>query len=85
MARANCVPFYDAYWTFRGATEFERVFNRKPFANLGSDAPAQAQMETLLAEEMQKATTHFGEGRLNPSTIAWVIWRVEQRLLNLKS
>lgn len=34
----------------------------------------------FLFEEMQNATIHFGEGRMNPSTIACILTRVEERL-----
>jgi hypothetical protein len=34
----------------------------------------------FLQEEMQNTTIHFGEGRMNPSTIACVFARVEERL-----
>jgi hypothetical protein len=34
----------------------------------------------LLREELQKATLHFGEGNLNPSTIASIFALIEERV-----
>lgn len=80
--RATCVPFYDTYWIDRGIKEFEVMFKRKPFhgpefdkMNLSKDI-----IQQLMAKEMQKAIAHFGEGRLNPSTIACVFTLIEEQL-----
>lgn len=78
--RATSVPLYDTYWTIRASFEFEQMFGRRPFVGIGL-SEAQFQLaDDLLREEMQNATIHFGEGRLNPITIACVFARVEERL-----
>lgn len=78
--RAHRVKSYDVYWTERGEQEFEKMFGRKPFIGVGLDASHLNLTLAYLWEEMQETTVHFGEGRLNPATIAWVMARVEERL-----
>src|SRR5437899_1035059 len=77
--RATCVPFYDSYWTDRGIQEFERIFRRLPFSTVPPNQyPNPAQLGTLISAKMEEAITHFGEGLLNPSTVAWILWCAEQ-------
>ena len=78
--RATCVGFYDAYWTDRGFEEFARIFRRKAFEGLSYEPGFDELLPLMMREELEKATVHFGEGRMNPATIAWIIWRIEQRL-----
>ena len=78
--RATCVPFYDTYWTMRGIQEFEQMFGRKPFATPEFNDVAEEQPLALLREELRKASVHFGEGNLNPSTIASIFALIEERI-----
>jgi hypothetical protein len=66
------------YWTERGVQEFERMFGRKPFPTPQFDDLAEEHAIKLLREEMQKVTIHFGEGRMNPSTIASIFALIEE-------
>ena len=79
--RAHAVPFYGTYWYERGFREYEFVFGRKAFAgaNLEEALPA---LELALAKYMRQASTHWGQGTLNPATIAWVLRQVEQEVGN---
>jgi len=80
--RAHATPLYDSYWTNRGLDEFERIFKRKPFKALEGALPiSQAMIEAAMNEHIRRICIHFGEGRLNPSTIAWVMFKVEQSLI----
>ena len=78
--RTSCVPFYDMYWTTRGVQEFEKMFGRKPFTTPQFDGLAEGRAVELLREEMRKATIHFGEGRMNPSTMASIFALIEERV-----
>ncbi|MEH2168064.1 MAG: HNH endonuclease [Nostoc sp.] len=78
--RATCVPFYDSYWSIRGYFEFEQMFGRRPFIGIGLDKSQADQVEELLWKEMQNATIHFGEGRMNPATLACIFAKVEETL-----
>jgi hypothetical protein len=78
--RTTCVPFYDLYWTTRGIHEFEKMFGRKPLTSPDFDAVSKKKGLELLRKEMRKVIIHFGEGRLNPSTIASIFALIEERL-----
>lgn len=78
--RAHRVKSYDVYWSERGEEEFERMFGRKPFLGVGLTDAHLVLAETYLIEELESTIVHFGEGRLNPATIACVMARVEERL-----
>lgn len=78
--RNTCVPFYDTYWTHRGFEEYGRIFKKKPFSNLDKTEISNDEVNKLLSAELDKITWHFGEGRLNPSTIACIIAEVESKL-----
>lgn len=78
--RATCVPFYDSYWTIRGNFEFEQMFGRLPFSEIELSESQKQLAEKFFEEEIRNATIHFGEGRMNPSTIACIFARVEERL-----
>jgi ribosomal protein L37E len=81
--RAHAVPLYDTYWTIRGFDEFEKLFKRKPFADVPHDF-SRDEIDEMLSTYMRDVIHHFGEGRLNPSTIAWVLARVEQQIASLR-
>jgi len=78
--RSTCVPFYDLYWTTRGVQEFEQMFGRKPFTSIEFDLVSEENALELLREEIRKATIHFGEGGMNPSTIASILALIEERV-----
>lgn len=78
--RATTVGAYDVYWTLRGAQEFRLMYGRDPFAHLEGRDDLAEHARKLLEEEMLDATIHLGEGRMNPSTLAAVFARVEERL-----
>lgn len=80
--RAHAEPFYDTYWTIRGLKEFELVFGRKAFGQIeGKKIPSDMLVSVvgdLLRDHMKRTSIHFGEGRLNPATIAWLIAQIER-------
>ena len=82
--RANCVPFYDMYWTNRGAEEFEVMFGRPPFSTPAFTSDLIDEAMQIIRTEIDHATIHWGEGRLNPSTIASIFALVEEKLTGLE-
>jgi hypothetical protein len=76
--RAHAVSFYDTYWIYRGFEEFEKLFGRKPFANIDPDISPEKLREAL-EHYKGKICIHFGEGRFNPATIAWTLSQVEEQ------
>jgi hypothetical protein len=82
--RSHAVSFYNTYWTIRGMDEFEKLFERKPFADVSDDF-SHEKINEMLSTYMRSVTHHFGEGRLNPSTIAWILAQVEQQIASLRA
>ena len=70
--KAQKVSLYNTYWTIRGVKEYEEVYKENPIQtmrrlNVKTDA-----FDKFLKQQMNFVTIHFGEGRLNPSTIAGI-------------
>jgi hypothetical protein len=78
--KSTSVSLYDAYWTFRAMEMFEKMFGREPFSNIDQYDLGYKEITSLVKKEIRKGSTHFGEGSINPSTIACVIKEVEERL-----
>lgn len=79
--RKNHRPFYDTYWTHRGLEEYEKLFDRKLFEGVDPEAGSAELAQTVLKEEMARATIHYGQAHLNPVTMACVMREAELRLL----
>ena len=56
------------------------MFGRLPFADINLDEKQVQYTEKLIKEEIKNVTIHFGEGKMNPSTIACILAKVEERL-----
>ncbi len=56
------------------------MFGRKPFSAPEFTPLLEEQARELFEEEKRKAAIHFGEGRMNPSTIAGIFALVEERV-----
>jgi hypothetical protein len=80
--RAHSTTLYDTFWTLRGLEEFEKMFGRKLFSNIDQDGVFQEELNKVLKKSIKSATIHFGEGRLNPSTIACVLYEAEEKILS---
>jgi hypothetical protein len=72
------------YWSVRGAEEFEDMFGRPPFSTQEFSQDMKDEAMQLLCTEIGRATIHWGEGRLNPSTIASIFALVEEKITGLK-
>jgi hypothetical protein len=70
--RRYAVALYDTDWLIRGFEEFERIFGRKPFVSAQEDVPKE-RVQDAYRRVREAMTVHFGEGRLNPSSVAWMI------------
>jgi hypothetical protein len=75
--RRYAVSLYDTDWIIRGFEEFERIFKRKPFVGVNEDIP-EAKIFEALKKYRQRAIIHYGEGRPNPSTMAWLFSQIEK-------
>jgi hypothetical protein len=73
--RSRAVPFYDTEWIISGLEEYQRLFGKRPFT--GSNSLDVSKLKSAIRDFRRQAIIHFGEGRPNPSTLAWVIAKVE--------
>jgi hypothetical protein len=83
--RSNSGSTYDSFWTQKGFEEYERMFERKAFSEIEESDEALIKLKALLKKEMNNTVAHFGEGGLNPSTIACLIHKIEERFMGEKS
>ncbi len=71
--KAHKSPFYDTYWTIRGMKEYNVIY-KETFEEIAMRLKIEPEeFEAFLKEQKNFVTIHFGEGRLNPSTIAGII------------
>ena len=77
---AHATPLYETFWSIRGEKEFEKMFGRKPFSNIDNDSVSTKDLESLGRAAMNSAIVHFGEGHMNPSTIACILYEVEKNI-----
>ena len=83
--RAHAVSFYGTYWHKRAVQEFKLIYGRAPFSVIDETKIAPGSIAELSQEVIEKhirnASVHFGEGRLNASTMAWLLFQAEQEVL----
>jgi len=77
--RAHAVPFYGTYWQERGGREYELIYKEKPFHGLKPSEELLQKTREILKELFSKTSTHWGQGKINPATVAWVLRQVDQR------
>jgi hypothetical protein len=75
--RAHAVAIYGMYWYERGLREYEFIFKRKPLEGIVDDEALRGKLNAAIATYIQKTSTHWGQGKINPATIAWLIRKVE--------
>jgi hypothetical protein len=80
--RSRAVPLYGTEWIMRGLEEFEKLYGRKPFANLEQNL-AQENIISLVSKFKSRTIIHFGEGKQNPSTVAWIFAQIEKESAEL--
>ena len=82
--QAHSLTMQDMYWTKRGMEEFSKMFGQHPYSRLaGINLPQKAaeRVGSLLRGAMDDASFHFGQGRLNPATIAAILSECERQLV----
>lgn len=75
--RAHAVSYYGTYWYERGLREYEFIFKRRPLEGCEEDESLLPKLRAAVAQYITNTSTHWGQGKLNPATIAWLLWRVE--------
>jgi hypothetical protein len=74
--RAHAASFYGTYWQVRGLREYEYIYKEKPFAGLSDIESVMPKVNAALEVYFKKTSTHWGQGKVNPSTVAWLIRQV---------
>ena len=80
--RAHAAPFYGTYWYERGVREYEFIFGRKPLEDISYTEAMESRLRGVIAEHILRTSTHWGQGRLNAATVAWLLHQVEQKARN---
>lgn len=75
--RAHAVSCYGTYWQDRGLREYEFIYKRKPFAEFDDPELVLSKLREAMKEYLGKVSTHWGQGKLNPATVAWLLHQVE--------
>jgi hypothetical protein len=68
--KAQAVPIYNTYWTIRGMKEYEEIYHETIETSCERLGIKSEEFTELLKNGERKTIVHFGEGRINPSTIA---------------
>lgn len=79
--RAHWVPFYGMYWYERGLREYEFLFKKKPLGALAGNKSLCDRLMAAVAVHIRKTSAHWGQGRINPATIAWLILKAETEIM----
>jgi hypothetical protein len=77
--RAHAAPFYGTYWQERGIREYELIYGEKPFLGLAHSDELMQKVNVIAEEVFPKTSRHWGQGKINPATWAWVFRQVDQR------
>lgn len=80
--RAHAVSFYGMYWYTRGFREYKFIYGKKPFAEISEAASLIPKVNAAIERYIKQTSTHWGQGKMNPATIAWLLRQVEQEAMN---
>ncbi len=75
--KSTKVEYYDTFWGMRGLSEYEKIYNRKPFVGI---KVSDEKIKEAMREAFKESSVHYGEGGLNPSTLAFIMKKIEEKL-----
>ena len=79
--KANKATFYNTYWINRGMREYEFIYKKSIVQELLDLKTSDVEViSDLLREQMEKASWHWGQPRMNPATIAGVFRMIVKKL-----
>jgi hypothetical protein len=78
--RAHAVEFYGTYWYERGFKEYEYIFGKKPFSEVENPEIFMPEIQLAMKTYISKTSTHWGQGKINPATVAWLFHKLETEL-----
>lgn len=77
--RAHATPFYGTYWYERGVREYEFIYGERPFSGVAETEALESQLCAAIAEHIRRTSTHWGQGKLNAATVAWLLRQADLR------
>ena len=80
--RAHAAIFYGQYWYDRGIREYEFVYGTKPFAEIKKVESLLPRLRKTIERYLKQTSTHWGQGKINPATIAWLLRQAELEARN---
>ncbi|MBJ7428768.1 MAG: hypothetical protein JHD28_07425 [Bacteroidia bacterium] len=86
--KSQKTDIYGFYWQMRGLKEYESIYNEtieEAFSRCGIGINEMNKIEIEIKNAMERTIIHFGEGRLNPSTIAGIFKKVITNLEKSKN
>jgi len=78
--RAHAADFYGTYWQNRGYREYEFIYGRVPFSSF--DKSLMLKIKLALKRLFKDTSTHWGQGKVNPATLAWLFRKIEIEVLS---
>lgn len=75
--RAHAVSFYGTYWQDKGWREYEFIYGRLPFQQVENLQMLIPQFQGILRRCMKQVSNHWGQGKPNAATVAWLLRQVE--------
>lgn len=76
--RAHATSLYGTYWYNRGLREYEFIYGVKPLVGIGDPEKLLPRLHAAVEKYIKQTSTHWGQGKINPATIAWLLRQVEQ-------
>ncbi len=80
--RAHAARFYGTYWHIRGVREYEFIHGKKPLEDIEECGSLLPKLRAAIQKHIKQTNTHWGQGKLNPATIAWLIRQIELELVH---
>jgi HNH endonuclease len=74
--RAHAASVYGTYWYNRGLNEYKFLFGTEPFVDVNHAALLLPELRIAIERYVRQTSTHWGQGKLNPATIAWLLRQV---------
>lgn len=78
--RAHAADLYGTYWYQRGLREYEFVYGQAPFVDIGDTKSFMLKFAEAIEKYFKQSSTHWGQGKANPATIAWLLRQAELEL-----
>lgn len=84
--RAHAAVLYGTYWYIRGVREYELIYGKALLDECIQDSSILLpKIHASLAKYMEQTSTHWGQGKINPATIAWLLRQIVQECGPCKS